>query len=474
MSTSASSSCESEYESIGSLSCSDMTLVPTNSDWPKKSKNGIDTTSNRPNLGQQRPRRLLWRSWSDTWAWEFASITLSIVHFCILVGTLARWDGRAVSDYDLRLTINTYALVLSLSSRALMIMPVAMAAAQLKWYHSKHGTTLLDFHNLEQASRGPLGAFVSLKTARKPLSILGPLIVLLSLGFEAFTQQSVHVVLPNSVMVLTELSIFEHSGLTHEETVGNITDILGRVLSSIVPANSASYLVPDHSTGCGVSHRLEAPEFTESSFGPDTFASTKPYFTLELCAECWDISDLLQEDCSANLYLYEERCPRRLPSELFAVAWYLITSNSSTRSLYGYESPFMETITWIETISVIEPNQDLRDYFKGPHPVMYHLQRRPVPSEFALPSISLKDTHPDTMGSTRVRYNSYKAHGGRMKVMAFPSEVPIRLIRSMSTQAPADIVLPMVIYSTRLRCKRKRWNHCGIWPHCYSVGRPGI
>lgn len=81
------------------------------------------------------------------------------------------------------------------------------------------------------------------------------------------------------------------------------------------------------------------------------------------------ISQIGCKKTAQAVYTGIRTCPRKLPSELFAVVEYLIAFNSSTRSLYGYDSPFAGTIAWIETISVIEPNQDLRNYFKGAHPV---------------------------------------------------------------------------------------------------------
>ena len=250
-----------------------------------------------------------------------------------------------------------------------MIMPVSMAAAQLKWIRCKQSTTLLDFHNLEQASRDPLGAFASLTAARAPLSVLGPTVVFLSLGFEAFTQQSVQVILPDSVSVMTGLSMLNISGWSHKDPIEYSTRRLVAAFNGMDPGGSSSYLYQSETTGCDVSYLLDAPEFTETSCSQAMCAPTRPYFTLELCAECWDLSNRLQEDCSDHGNWYKDICPRKLPSGLFAVANYLLASKSYTSSPYGYVSPCAETIAWIETVSVVEPNQYLRDYFEAPYPV---------------------------------------------------------------------------------------------------------
>ena len=354
---------DSEYQSLRSFSSSDITVSAKT--IASEESAGSSTTLVNEKYGQMRKQKSIWSRFSDGWHWECSSVILSVTSFLTLLGILGKWDGRPVSEYNMRLTINTFTLIMSLASKALMVLPVAMSAAQLRWIRCRMGSTLYEFHNLEQASRGPLGALISLTTAKTFLAILGPTIILLSLGFEAFTQQSIHIVLPDCVSVLTDLSWYGRNGSGPVDIVQEITQDVGIGLGVFLPPDSSSQSVVDASTGCTTSYLVEAPAYGEESCSQDYCPPSVPYFTLELCSKCWNVSDLLERDCLSS----EEGdgCFWALPSGLRA--WedgLLIAMNSSAERLYDNLSPFMETISWFEAITPIQPREEAADCLGEP------------------------------------------------------------------------------------------------------------
>jgi hypothetical protein len=127
---------------------------------------------------------------SRWWFWELTSITITLVSFLAIIITLRVFDGKPLPEIPFGITLNTIASLLGTAVKTTLLLVVSSALSQLKWlwFHEKE-RQLQDLQVYDEASRGPWGAMVLLKTSKFSLASLGALIVLFLLGFDPFIQQ---------------------------------------------------------------------------------------------------------------------------------------------------------------------------------------------------------------------------------------------------------------------------------------------
>ncbi|KAK0745749.1 hypothetical protein B0T18DRAFT_446428 [Schizothecium vesticola] len=145
---------------------------------------------NRQHLSHNRIQRLPAR---DTWAWEVASMTLSLISMAAIVILLVKYDGRAFPSVPGDISLNAIVATLSTISKTSLIFSVSAVLGQLKWdWCEQQPRPLEDLDTFDQASRGPLGATKLLLggTARSVASI-GAVIMILALALDPFVQQVV-------------------------------------------------------------------------------------------------------------------------------------------------------------------------------------------------------------------------------------------------------------------------------------------
>lgn len=127
---------------------------------------------------------------SRWWFWEIISITISLASFLAIIITLRVFDSKPLPEIPFGITLNTIASLLGTAVKTTLLLVVSSALSQLKWlwFHEKE-RRLQDLQIYDEASRGPWGAMVLLKTSKFSLASLGALIVLFLLGFDPFIQQ---------------------------------------------------------------------------------------------------------------------------------------------------------------------------------------------------------------------------------------------------------------------------------------------
>lgn len=93
----------------------------------------------------------------------------SILSLVAMISLLASFDDRPIFDWH-GLTLNTLISILSVSMKAFLIFAVTQCIGQWKWilfsHHNTRARPLLDFENIDLASRGPLGSVSVLWTVR--------------------------------------------------------------------------------------------------------------------------------------------------------------------------------------------------------------------------------------------------------------------------------------------------------------------
>jgi hypothetical protein len=136
-------------------------------------------------------RRLL----LDSWLCECVAMCFSIGCLAAIAFVVGSFDEEKIPLAQLHsgLTLNAIISVLSNASRAGLIFVVSATMGQLKWcWLRKSGRRIQDIQAMDDASRGPLGAFGALILwTGGSLAALGSIITLMMIAFGPFLQQLV-------------------------------------------------------------------------------------------------------------------------------------------------------------------------------------------------------------------------------------------------------------------------------------------
>jgi hypothetical protein len=79
--------------------------------------------------------------------------------YTVVVGVLAVFDGRALPNLPLNITLNTFLALFTTCCKAAFMVPIAEALSQWKWnIYAGSSRPLFDFQILDVASRGSWGS----------------------------------------------------------------------------------------------------------------------------------------------------------------------------------------------------------------------------------------------------------------------------------------------------------------------------
>jgi hypothetical protein len=136
-----------------------------------------------------------WLRWffSDSWALEYLSMTISVAALATIFTTLMLYNGKPLSSWPYSIQLNTVLSTLATIMKGFMLMPVCACLSQLKWlWYTGKTKSLQDFQIFDMASRGPWGALQLLFRLKFwQMASIGSIVILLSLASDAFLQQSV-------------------------------------------------------------------------------------------------------------------------------------------------------------------------------------------------------------------------------------------------------------------------------------------
>ncbi|KAK0815463.1 hypothetical protein LTR59_000536 [Friedmanniomyces endolithicus] len=134
------------------------------------------------------------------WLYELLGALGSLACFAALVAVLRRSEGKEQSRWLYnKLTLNGLIALLSTFIRASMMFSVGACLSQMKWNHfssqssqGSSGRRLEDLNTFDEASRGPFGSLKLLFAWTRPhLGLIGALITIFTLAFDAFAQEVV-------------------------------------------------------------------------------------------------------------------------------------------------------------------------------------------------------------------------------------------------------------------------------------------
>lgn len=103
----------------------------------------------------------------DSWAWEFACWLLSIACLIAIIIILRVYDGEALPQWDLGITLNAMVSVFASIAKAALLFPVTECISQLKWvWFATESRKLQDFEMFDNASKGLWGSILLLCTPK--------------------------------------------------------------------------------------------------------------------------------------------------------------------------------------------------------------------------------------------------------------------------------------------------------------------
>lgn len=176
---------------FGALSSNDESQDGEQNVWEKPVSK--DQASNSKKPGARWPKRSsLSYYFFDWWLLELSSMLLSLASAAAIVGVLAHYQDRPLSEWPYRITINTLISFLNSLAKGAVLLVVASAVSQLKWlwFHQSKAKSLKDIQLFDNASRGPLGALQLILHAPKGvLASFCSLVIIVSFGMDPFTQQ---------------------------------------------------------------------------------------------------------------------------------------------------------------------------------------------------------------------------------------------------------------------------------------------
>ena len=133
--------------------------------WGRLPEEKIHPTEARPN--HVVPRRSCASEYILPWVPEMLWCILSILCLVIVAVLLRVYDGRALPDWPLGITLNALVAFFVTSCRVAFLVPIMEGLSQLKWnWFARGRRPLLDFVAFEEATRGPVGWFRLLFQAR--------------------------------------------------------------------------------------------------------------------------------------------------------------------------------------------------------------------------------------------------------------------------------------------------------------------
>lgn len=127
-----------------------------------------------------------------SWAWEALSFIVSTTCISAMLIIMLHFDNKPVPDWQW-LTLNSVISGLGVLSKAALILPIAEAISQLKWYWfwtPEKPRHVIDFQLYDDAFRGPWGGLCFLSKPRlMHFASLGALLTVAALGMEPSIQQ---------------------------------------------------------------------------------------------------------------------------------------------------------------------------------------------------------------------------------------------------------------------------------------------
>lgn len=226
---------------------------------------------------------------TGTWTFEFVGLFFGAAAIAGIAGVLAYFDGRAIPDWPLNITLSALIALLATIANANLAAPIQSSLSQLKWIRFKTARApLADMETYDEASRGTWGAIKLLVTLRGGFfGSFGAVLSIVALAIGPFSQQiaSYRSHVTTSIEGASVPRALNYTGALHGRSSSN-----GFV--PILPMKSAVYngLFAENGNPDGA-----LP--VTCSTGNCTF---DPFETLAMCYSCTDMTSLMTRYCETG------------------------------------------------------------------------------------------------------------------------------------------------------------------------------
>lgn len=275
------------------------------------------------------------------WCWELFAAAISLALFAAVVIVLKVYDGHALPELPLGITLNTTVSLIAAVSKTALLLVASTTMSQFKWlWIHKRSRRLQDLQAFDEASRGPWGALTLLQHSRLSVASLGALVTLLLLGFDPFIQQLITT--PDRVLsyqagstAVSKASTFDqYAQLNAASEVNNTlarlsgVSVVPKILSTVSSAASNQGQIVNFETSC-----------------PTANCTWPSFKSLGLCSTCMNVTDYARNNwrCEdgpsvtvANITGNNRTCSYNLPNSAWTYQ-YLIFGNGTEHLEVGGE-----------------------------------------------------------------------------------------------------------------------------------------
>lgn len=181
---------------------------------------------------------------SFIWWLEAGSCILIVGGLVGIIATISRTDGKPLSQWPLRLSVNTMIAAFSVLIKTACALVLAEGISHIKWTSFRKPQSLHSFQAHDLASRGPWGAVILLRhDLGRSVASLGAFITILILFLEPFSQQIVSFVdcervRTDQMGAIPRINLYRlQSGFTAGATVSIPWDLRNAVNQGIYATN---------------------------------------------------------------------------------------------------------------------------------------------------------------------------------------------------------------------------------------------
>ncbi|VUC24081.1 unnamed protein product [Clonostachys rosea] len=306
------------------------------------------------------------------WAWESFALLGGAMSFGGMVALLARFDG--VSPFEwYGVTLNTIVSILSATLKVFVLFTIAECVGQWKWILGSLGErSLMEFEQIDLASRGPLGCLFLLYRTETPWILrLGLLLTIFSIAMDPFAQQLIRIkqeerYLPSPPSSGPDsLNVSTHAIAARSEicdngrygVLGNKTNVSWEsipesgIVYTATPETSLAMELAISSALSGVGDNRRPASC------PSTNCTWPPFDTIGVCSRCNDVKPKLKkvEDFVEVLEAMAEH-PRMLRTKYGASAWALpnghFLANMNNGTLWTADQTY-----WMTAFGTADPNK---------------------------------------------------------------------------------------------------------------------
>lgn len=237
----------------------------------------------------QTPKTRKRFDFTGSWLWEIGGATLSNICIALLIAFLKYVDRTAYASWEYRLSPNAIISIIMTIAKAAMLVPVSACLSQLKWNQYQVQKPLYNMQILDQASRGPLGAFEVLWNVTPNLATVGALLMILSVAIDPFAQQILK--FPSrTVFALNETASVQTAQEHYPKWESQISSssLLNMVLGIELDPSMQTAILNGLSQ---MNNHLEPVCTSGNCKYPD-------FVSLGFCSQCQDVTDQTAQACT--------------------------------------------------------------------------------------------------------------------------------------------------------------------------------